>query len=114
MNTEIIDRSDFARYIGEPYTGNDCDEVNNDIWDAEDESNINFSNSEIEITFGAVDSEWFSEWNYRRRNNIPFIFTESDGDVETEVRLMSADEFYELLLQMKEEAETGNVKYRYF
>lgn len=114
-NVEIIDRADFARYIGEPYTGDEYGDVyyGNYDDDASEESNIQFSNRELEHTFGCIDDNWFSEWDYRRHFHMPFFYTESDGNSESEIRIMSADEFYDLLLLMKEEAKSGHEKYRY-
>ena len=115
MTHEYISREDFAAFVGEPYQG--CED-DYDAYRAADDLPVveadvdNDRYAELVEIFDDED-EWISEWLYCRTMNMPFTYTLCTAQSEIFNRIMSADEFYDFLLEIKKDKESDSENYRY-
>ena len=103
MINDLISKEDFAAFVGEPYQGNEDD--SNAYLAAEDLPVIDADTDDGTYTniveMFDDDDGWIGEWLYCRSRNIPFTYTLCTSRCETINRIMSADEFYDFLLEIK-------------
>lgn len=110
-----MDRTEFANLVGEPYLESNTvsntsrlkNECEADIIDEDDAA------YDMLVDMFDDDDLWISEWLYCRRMGIPFTYTLCDEHGESEHTISSADEFYDFLLEVAEDKETGSERYRY-